>query len=79
MKKVTSGIIPHYMIIHTLGSLALANYYGTVPYVKSLLTKMLPIMSMLKFDHHKQAFAYGKLHVTPLILRVSPRNEDSQL
>ncbi|XP_077296156.1 maestro heat like repeat family protein c11.1 [Arctopsyche grandis] len=53
------GVIPHYTIPHTLGTIAAANSHGILPFMKSILAKMLPTLGMLKNDPLKQAFAYA--------------------
>ncbi|RZC37257.1 hypothetical protein BDFB_008476, partial [Asbolus verrucosus] len=57
--KLEVGVIPHYMIPHTLGALANANAYGVVPYLKNILAIMLPLLGGVKFDPLKQAFSYA--------------------
>lgn len=57
--KLEAGVIPHYMVPHTLGALANANAFGVVPYLKNILSIMLPLLGGVKFDPLKQAFSYG--------------------
>lgn len=59
MNKMTEGVVPHYTIPHTLGSISSANAYGIVPYLKKILTILLPLLPGLKVDVVKQAFAYS--------------------
>lgn len=60
LRKFEPGVIPHYAVMHTMGSLATANIFGIVPFVKPTLGTMLPMMAMLKQDSYKQVFAFGK-------------------
>ncbi|EFA03008.2 maestro heat-like repeat-containing protein family member 1 [Tribolium castaneum] len=57
--KLEVGVIPHYMIPHTLGALANANAFGVIPYLKNILAIMLPLLGGVKFDPLKQAFSYA--------------------
>ncbi|XP_076271212.1 maestro heat like repeat family protein c11.1 isoform X2 [Rhynchophorus ferrugineus] len=59
LKNLRAGVIPHYTIPHTLGSLADTNAYGVIPYLKDILNIMLPLLGGLKNDHLKQAFSYA--------------------
>ncbi|CAH2066000.1 unnamed protein product, partial [Iphiclides podalirius] len=54
--------IPHYTIVHTLGTLAAVNTHGVVPHIKEILGKMLPLLTIVKQDGIKQAFAYAFGH-----------------
>lgn len=56
---MSAGVVPHYTIPHTLGSLSSANAYGVVPYLKTILGIMLPLLAGLKQEPLKQAFAYS--------------------
>ncbi|XP_017784468.1 PREDICTED: maestro heat-like repeat-containing protein family member 1 [Nicrophorus vespilloides] len=58
MGKLSAGVVPHYTVPHTLGSLASANAFGVVPYIKNILGILLPLLAGLKQDVVKQSFAY---------------------
>jgi hypothetical protein len=60
LAKFQPGVVPHYFVLHTLGSVAAANSYSMVPYVKACLGTMLPMMGGLRSDAVKQAYAYSK-------------------
>lgn len=60
LKKLESGNLPHYTVPHTLASLAYANAFGLVPYLKKILGVMIPLLNQVKTDTLKQAFAFGK-------------------
>lgn len=60
LKKSEVGVVPHYSIPHTLGSLSSINSYGIVPYLKKILAFMIPLLGSVKIDLARQAFAYGK-------------------
>lgn len=50
----------HFMILNCMGTLATANIAGIKPYIKPTLETILPTLSMIKLDHVKQAYAFGK-------------------
>jgi len=58
--KIQPGVVPHYFVMHTLGSLASANPLATVPYLKAVLTTQLTLLGGLRSDAMKQAYAYSK-------------------
>lgn len=60
INQLSPATVPHYTIPHTLGTLAAVNTHGVVPHIKEILSKMLPLLSLVKQDGLKQAFAYGK-------------------
>lgn len=62
MKKFITGTVPHYTIPHTMGALASVNAFGVIPFLKTILGTMLPMLGMLKTDFLKQSFAYGKIN-----------------
>lgn len=72
LNKLQIGVVPHYMVPHTLGTLANSNAFGVIPYLKNVLGIMLPLLGGLKSDPLKQAFSYGKFkfinNVEPYLL-----------
>lgn len=61
LQKLQAGMVPHYMVPHTLGSLASANVNGVVPYLKDVFSIMLSLIGNLKTDSLKQSFSFGKI------------------
>lgn len=65
MQKLTNqchqGQVAHFMILHGMGTLATANISGIITFIKPTLEMILPTLSMIRFDHVKQAYAYGML------------------
>ncbi|KAJ8916184.1 hypothetical protein NQ315_016323 [Exocentrus adspersus] len=59
LKKLEAGVIPHYMVPHTLGALSSTNAYGVVPYLKSIFNIILPLLPGLKTDLLRQSFSYA--------------------
>lgn len=53
------GTLPHNMIIHALGTFATSNPFAVVPYIKDILTVIIPLLETVKKDAAKQAFSYG--------------------
>lgn len=47
-----------------MGTLAAVNTHGVVPHIKEILSKMLPLLPLVKQDGVKQAFAYGNYNIT---------------
>lgn len=68
LKKTEVGSIPHYTIPHTLGSLASTNTYGVIPYLKKILSIMIPLLGGIKTDSTRQAFAYGTCIIVLLLI-----------
>lgn len=60
LSELEVGIMPHYMIPRTLGSMANANVYGVVPYLKDIFNNILPLLGGLRNDALKQSFSFGK-------------------
>nr|CAD7202277.1 unnamed protein product [Timema douglasi] len=58
LKHLQPGVVPHYSILHTMGSLAAANVFGIVPFVKATLGTLLPMMGALRSDALRQVFSY---------------------
>ncbi|CAH0557118.1 unnamed protein product [Brassicogethes aeneus] len=59
LKKLQAGVVPHYMIPHTLGSLANVNPYGVVPYLKNILNIILPLIGNLRPENLRTAFSFA--------------------
>lgn len=63
LKELRIGIVPHSMIPYTLGTLATSSPFGIVPYLKNVLSIILPLLGAIKVDSLKQAFSYGKSYL----------------
>nr|XP_022903178.1 maestro heat-like repeat-containing protein family member 1 [Onthophagus taurus] len=59
LKNFQPNVVPHYTILHTMGALASVNTFGVIPYLKTILERILPLLGMLKTDPLKQAFSYA--------------------
>ncbi|XP_063358978.1 maestro heat-like repeat-containing protein family member 1 [Cydia amplana] len=62
INQLPASSVPHYTIAHTLGTLAAVNTRATVPHVKEVLSRMLPLLPLLRQNANKQAFAYAFGH-----------------
>jgi hypothetical protein len=58
LEQFKSGVLPHYFVIKTLGDLAHANPLGVVPCLKNVLARVLPVLSIIKHDNMRWAFAF---------------------
>ncbi|XP_040190285.1 maestro heat-like repeat-containing protein family member 1 [Rana temporaria] len=54
--KFQPGILPHFFIMQTLANLSVANVFGMVPFLNSILGTMLPMLGMAKQDPMKAVF-----------------------
>eukprot|EP01117_Protostelium_nocturnum_P011732 TRINITY_DN4276_c0_g1_i1.p1 TRINITY_DN4276_c0_g1~~TRINITY_DN4276_c0_g1_i1.p1 ORF type:complete len:1650 (+),score=410.28 TRINITY_DN4276_c0_g1_i1:183-5132(+) len=57
LSKFQPGIIPHYFIIKTLGDFAVANPLDTVPKMKEIFARILPVLGSVKLENMKWVFA----------------------
>ncbi|KAL5022847.1 hypothetical protein ScPMuIL_002002 [Solemya velum] len=57
LQKFQPGVLPHFFVVKTLGSLAAANVYGMVPHLTAVLGTMLPMMGMAKHDNMRWVFS----------------------
>ncbi|CAL1293706.1 unnamed protein product [Larinioides sclopetarius] len=53
------GILPHFFVVQTMANLASANVFGMVPFLKSVLGTMLPLLGMVKSENMKWTFAHA--------------------
>ncbi|XP_072269283.1 maestro heat-like repeat-containing protein family member 1 [Pyxicephalus adspersus] len=58
--KFQPGILPHFFVMQTLANLSVANVFGMVPFVNSILGTMLPMLGMAKQDPMKAVFCVGE-------------------
>ncbi|XP_007954301.1 maestro heat-like repeat-containing protein family member 1 [Orycteropus afer afer] len=56
------GLLPHYFVVQTFASLAASNVFGTVPFLPSILSTMLPMLVMAKQDVMRVAFCAALRH-----------------
>ncbi|XP_069588269.1 maestro heat-like repeat-containing protein family member 1 isoform X3 [Ranitomeya imitator] len=66
--KFQPGILPHFFVMQTLANLSLANVFGMVPFLNSILGTMLPMLGMVKQDPVKAVFCVALQHFSESIL-----------
>lgn len=59
LAKFQPGVLPHYFIVQTFADLSVANVFGMVPFLGSILSTMLPMLGMAKQDNMKSVFCYA--------------------
>lgn len=66
--KFQPGILPHFFIMQTLANLSVANVFGMVPFLNSILGTMLPMLGMAKQDPMKAVFCVALQRFSESIL-----------
>uniref|UniRef100_A0A2K6QKX3 Maestro heat like repeat family member 1 n=1 Tax=Rhinopithecus roxellana TaxID=61622 RepID=A0A2K6QKX3_RHIRO len=56
LRRLQPGTLPHCAVLHTLASLSVANAFGVVPFLPSVLSSLLPVLGMAKQDTVRVAF-----------------------
>ncbi|XP_032111925.1 maestro heat-like repeat-containing protein family member 1 isoform X2 [Sapajus apella] len=56
LRRLQPGALPHCAVLHTLASLSVANAFGVVPFLPSVLSSLLPVLGMAKQDTVRMAF-----------------------
>nr|XP_056710567.1 maestro heat-like repeat-containing protein family member 1 [Euleptes europaea] len=59
LTKFQPGVLPHYFIVWTFASLSVANVFGMVPFLPSILGTMLPMLGMAKQEHMRAVFCFA--------------------
>lgn len=77
MKHLPQGQIAHFMILHCIGTLAIANVDGIIDFIKPCCSIILPTLGMIKQDHVKQSYAYAIGHFAEAISEFIARSETS--
>ncbi|XP_037659046.1 maestro heat-like repeat-containing protein family member 1 isoform X4 [Choloepus didactylus] len=54
--KFVPGVLPHCFVVQTLASLSVSNVFGTVPFLPSILSTMLPMLGLAKHDALRAVF-----------------------
>ncbi|XP_018431461.1 PREDICTED: maestro heat-like repeat-containing protein family member 1, partial [Nanorana parkeri] len=67
LMKFQPGILPHFFVMQTLASLSVANVFGMVPFLNSILGTMLPMLGMAKQDPMKAVFCVALQHFSESI------------
>ncbi|KAL7990216.1 hypothetical protein Chor_010570 [Crotalus horridus] len=59
LTKFQPGVLPHPFIVLTFANLSVANVFGMVPFLNSILGTMLPLLPLAKQDNTKSIFCYA--------------------
>ncbi|XP_015273984.1 PREDICTED: maestro heat-like repeat-containing protein family member 1 [Gekko japonicus] len=59
LTKFQPGVLPHYFVVRTFANLSVANVFGMVPFLTSILGTMLPMLGMAKQDHMRVVFCFA--------------------
>lgn len=59
VKQLGPHKLGHFMVLHTMGYLATSNMVEIVPYIKTVLGVIIPMLSIIKQDYVKQAYSYA--------------------
>ncbi|RZF41045.1 hypothetical protein LSTR_LSTR002677 [Laodelphax striatellus] len=59
VKKFQAKVVPHYALIHTLANIAIVNVKLFVPYIKGLLSVMIPLFPNIRYESIRQVFAFA--------------------
>ena len=78
MKRFVPGSVPHYFIMKTLGDLFSANPLDTVPRLKDVIARVLPVLSSVKQENMRWVFASGLGHFCEGILNYVANIEHAQ-
>uniref|UniRef100_A0A8D2IWM4 Maestro heat like repeat family member 1 n=1 Tax=Varanus komodoensis TaxID=61221 RepID=A0A8D2IWM4_VARKO len=67
LTKFQPGVLPHPFVVQTFASLAVANVFGMVPFLTSILGTMLPMLRMARQESLKSVFCYALQHFSESI------------
>ncbi|XP_032465355.1 maestro heat-like repeat-containing protein family member 1 isoform X2 [Phocoena sinus] len=56
LSKFQPGVLPHHFVVQTLANLSVSNVFGMVPFLTSILSTMLPMLSAAKPDSMRVVF-----------------------
>eukprot|EP01119_Soliformovum_irregulare_P013154 TRINITY_DN3473_c0_g1_i1.p1 TRINITY_DN3473_c0_g1~~TRINITY_DN3473_c0_g1_i1.p1 ORF type:complete len:1648 (+),score=609.13 TRINITY_DN3473_c0_g1_i1:20-4963(+) len=68
MSRFSPGQLPHYFIMKSLGDFVIANPRDTVPKLKEVFARILPVLASVKQENLKWVFAAGIGHFCDAIL-----------
>eukprot|EP01132_Coremiostelium_polycephalum_P004092 gene4092-5120_t len=68
LKRFEPGSIPHYFIMKTLGDFIGSNPIPTVPKIRDILSRVLPVLASIKHDNFKWVFAAALGHFADAIV-----------
>jgi len=59
LEAIPSGQVPHYFVLKAASDFAALSPLRFLPFLKEVLAKLLPILSMAKQDNHRAIFSYA--------------------
>lgn len=68
LTKFQPGVTPHFFVIQTMANLAMANAFGFVPFLTSVLGTMMPMLESTKQDNMRWVFASALARFSESIL-----------
>ncbi|XP_065915103.1 maestro heat-like repeat-containing protein family member 1 [Dysidea avara] len=57
LSKFRSGVMPHFFVVKTLGTLATSNVEAMVPHLREVIARMLPLLGIAKHDNMQWVFS----------------------
>lgn len=78
MKRFSPGTVPHYFIMKTLGDFIFANALETVPRLKEVIARVLPVLASIKHENMKWVFASGLGKFCDAILTYVANTKENQ-
>ncbi|XP_054283514.1 maestro heat-like repeat-containing protein family member 1 [Macrosteles quadrilineatus] len=82
IQKLEANTVPHYTVMHTMANLASANIPEFVPFIKSVLDLMLPLLPTIRNDPIRQVFSFALGRFSEAVLEylsTEKLKEDGQL
>lgn len=58
LENLVPGTLPHYFVILTLANYAQADAFGLVPFLKDILSRILPMLMLTKQENMKWVFSH---------------------
>ncbi|XP_037383816.1 maestro heat-like repeat-containing protein family member 1 isoform X2 [Talpa occidentalis] len=59
LTRFQPGVLPHCFVVRTLADLSVSNVFGTVPFLTSILSTMVPMLGWAKHDNTRVVFCYA--------------------
>ncbi|EAL61864.1 hypothetical protein DDB_G0291161 [Dictyostelium discoideum AX4] len=69
LKRFEPGTLPHYFVMKTLGDFISSNPIPTVPKIREILSRILPVLGTIKHDNFKWVFAAALGHFADAIVQ----------
>eukprot|EP00026_Physarum_polycephalum_P000352 Phypoly_transcript_00352.p1 GENE.Phypoly_transcript_00352~~Phypoly_transcript_00352.p1 ORF type:complete len:1660 (+),score=332.46 Phypoly_transcript_00352:97-5076(+) len=69
LKRFESGSLPHYFVMKTLGDFVAANAVATVPRLREVFSRVLPVLASIKHDNMRWVFAASMGHFCEAVVQ----------